>query len=87
MKVVILVTLALLAGCGSMPPMEELERQAFLTGDWTAVERRERAQLRRNQRAAAVCPTGYTAVCEGQLSSKRCACMSRRALMMAFSDL
>ena len=77
MKVLGLVlTLTLLAGCGSFTPMEELERQAFLTGDWSAVEKRERLLERRKARRGAICPDGQVAVCDKFAGESRCSCVN-----------
>ena len=76
MKVLVFVSVLLLvAGCGSMVPMEELEAQAMLTGDWSAVEKRERAIERRKMRNGSVCPAGLIAICEGGMRADRCTCV------------
>jgi len=78
MKVAVLVISALLvAGCGSMPSMEVLEQQAFLTGDWSAVEKRERMIERRKMRNGNICPAGHVAVCESFGGTDRCSCVER----------
>ena len=41
MKLMLLLGAVFLTGCVSMPTLEQLEEQAFLTGDWSAVEQRE----------------------------------------------
>ena len=76
MKVLVLVfTFALIAGCGTVTPMAELERQALLTGDWSAVEKRERSIQRRAARQGNICPAGHVAVCERFAGTKRCGCI------------
>ena len=76
MKVLISVlTFSLIAGCGTVTPMAELERQALLTGDWSAVEQRERILQRRKARQGALCPPGKVSVCESFAQSKRCTCI------------
>ncbi len=50
--------LLLLGGCASFASLEELEAQAMLTGDWSAVERRERIIARREAQDAVQCPSG-----------------------------
>ena len=65
----------LLGGCGSYQTLEELEKQAFLTGDWSAVERRERIIQRRKARSGNICPAGSVAVCEAFAGSSRCSCV------------
>ena len=81
MKVLVLVaTVFLIAGCGSFTSMEQLERQALLTGDWSAVERRERIIERRKMQRGPVCPTGQVAVCESMVNSMRCSCVESDAI-------
>ena len=80
MKILGVFALLLLVGCGSMPSMQQLEQQAFLSGDWTAVEKRERSLLRRKQRSLVQCPAGQIAICEGHMRIERCSCMRSGAL-------
>ena len=41
MKVILLLGLSVLMfGCGSYQTLEELEAEALMTGDWSAVEKR-----------------------------------------------
>lgn len=76
MKVFVLFLTALfVAGCGTYTPMEQLEQQALLTGDWSAVEKRERMLLRRKMRQGNVCTAGKVAVCEGMITADRCVCV------------
>ena len=77
MKVFVLVlTVFLVAGCGTYTSMEQLEQQALLTGDWSAVEKRERMLLRRKTRHGSICAGGQVAVCEGITSAERCTCVN-----------
>ena len=81
MKVLGLVlTVLLLAGCGTTVSMEELEKQAFLTGDWSAVEKRERALERRKMRRGKFCPGGAVAVCETFAGESNCTCVETDSL-------
>lgn len=86
MKVLVMcLTVLLVTGCGSYHTMEELEHQAMLTGDWSAVEKRERIIARRKARSGYNCPNGQVAVCDSMMSSERCTCMESdniRALML-----
>lgn len=86
MKVLVLVLTAFfVVGCGSYTPMEELEQQALLTGDWSAVEKRERRDARRKMRSGNFCPAGLVAVCESYVSMDRCSCVEAdnvRAILM-----
>ena len=76
----LVLTVVLLAGCGTTVPMEELERQAFLTGDWSAVEKRERMLERRKMRRGNLCPSGAIAVCESLAGTSRCSCVETDSL-------
>ncbi len=82
MKPLLIALLCILAGCAARPTLEELESQAMLTGDWSAVERRERAIERRRQRAGIECPTGMTAYCEVHAGHRQCTCISSDALSL-----
>lgn len=76
MKVLVLVlAFSLIAGCSGMTPMAELEQQALLTGDWSAVEQRERILQRRKARMGSQCPSGRVAVCESFAGKNRCGCV------------
>ena len=76
MKGIIVIALVLLSGCGSFTTLEQLEAEALLTGDWSAVEQRERTIERRKQRAGIQCPPGRTAICESFAGENRCSCAS-----------
>ncbi len=84
MKVLLLLGAFFLTGCMSMPTLEQLEEQALLTGDWTAVEKRERLIAKRERLRGPQCPAGTMAYCEGHMGQKRCGCVSNaemRALL------
>ena len=84
MKVLLLLGAFFLTGCMSMPTLEQLEEQAFLTGDWTAVEKREKIIAKRERIQGPQCPAGMMAYCEVRLGQKRCGCVSNaemRALL------
>lgn len=81
MKAVGVVLLLLcLAGCGTYQTLEELEQEALLTGDWSAVEKRERIIAKRRQRSGPMCPAGRTKYCERWGANERCSCISRDTL-------
>ena len=61
--VFVLCLLCLLCGCVGRPTMQELETQALVSGDWSAVESRERMQFRLGRRADTQCPRGHTLFC------------------------
>ena len=83
MKLMLLLGAVFLTGCVSMPTLEQLEEQALLTGDWSAVEQREKSIAKRDSRRGMKCPNGMIAYCEQRLGQKRCACISKSE-MMAF---
>ena len=85
MKGIVLTALCILAGCVTGPTLEELEAQAFATGDWSLVEKREQQIERRKQRSGVSCPVGYVAVCIQDLGSQRCNCVDRSDFRMAIS--
>ena len=84
----ILLLPLLLGACVTPPTMEELEAQAWQTGDWSAVERREDALARRAarqaQNASLMCPDGAIEYCEERIGELKCSCVSRVAIMDAF---
>ena len=80
MKTLLVLSVVLLAGCTMSPTLEQLETQAFLSGDWSAVEKRERALLRRKMRTSVQCPAGHVAVCEGVMRMENCGCMKNSAV-------
>ena len=86
MKVRALMAAALiagLAGCGSVTPMVELERQAMISGDWSAVERRERIQVRQKMNSGMLCPNGYIGYCEEDFGRSNCSCVGRDSIRSA----
>ncbi len=82
MKIATLFALILLVGCAARPTMDELQTQAFLSGDWSAVERREQANLRREIRNGIQCPAGHVGLCENRFGDMRCSCVKRSAISM-----
>ena len=76
----ILGLLVFLGGCGSMTPLEELEKQAMLTGDWSAVERRERIIAKRAARSGPKCPRGAVALCVDGAGRNKCSCVGAAAI-------
>ena len=87
MRVLLLLGMACIAGCGTYATLEELEHQAALTGDWSAVEKRERIIARREAKRGPTCPSGYVAYCQTNLGSMRCACVGRDRLVDVMSSL
>ena len=80
MKIATMFAIFLLVGCTAQPTMDELESQAFTTGDWSAVEAREHAIARRAIRSGRQCPDGYISYCEKNFRGKRCSCQRRDSL-------
>ena len=78
MRVLLLLGVCLLTvGCGHVATLEELEQQALVTGDWSAVEERERIIARREARRAKTCPSDYMAYCETMMAKKKCTCINK----------
>ena len=87
MRMLLLIGLLCASGCASIVPMAELEHKAMLSGDWTAVEKRERAIARREARRGPQCPSGYVAYCVNRMADSRCRCVTGSALQTAFSGI
>ena len=85
MKLMLLLGAVFLTGRVSMPTLEQLEEQAFLTGDWSAVEQREKLIAKRDSRRGMKCPTYMVAYCEQRLGQKRCACVSKSEITALMS--
>ena len=79
-RLLILPLILALGACAPTQTLEELEFQALQTGDWSAVERRERAMARRAETAMLECPHGMISYCEDRIGETTCQCVSRRAL-------
>ncbi len=87
MRVLVILGVMLVAGCGSFASMEELEREAMLTGDWSAVEQRERIIARREEQQGLNCPSGYVSYCERIVGQTKCMCITNdtmRDVLAAF---
>ncbi|MDH3806013.1 MAG: hypothetical protein OEU90_11160 [Gammaproteobacteria bacterium] len=80
MKSIIVFALILLSGCGSFTSLEQLESQALLTGDWSAVDKRERIIARRKLQAGPTCPSGMIAYCQTYMSDSRCTCVEAQVI-------
>lgn len=80
MKGLLLFTAVLLVGCADLETLEELELAALQSGDWSAVERRERNIARREAQRGISCPSRSIAVCEQRVRGSRCSCVSRDAV-------
>ena len=82
MKILSVLALVLMAGCTVSPTMEELESQAMLTGDWSAVERREQSIARRSFRNGGNCPPNHMSYCQTGPGEKNCTCIKRDSFEM-----
>ena len=74
MRTIVWLMVWLAVGCTSSPTLEELEDEALRTGNWEAVERRERLMERRNGPAAPNCAKGQTKYCVEDGFSVECTC-------------
>ena len=83
---VTVLALLLVAGCSSFVSMEQLEAEAILTGDWSAVESRERIIHRRNLRAGLQCPPGSIGYCELDYGQANCTCVEAEIIRSMFID-
>ena len=86
MKGIIILSLVLLAGCGTYTPLEQLEANALVSGDWSAVEQRERITARRNSGSGMQCPSDMIDFCVSAASGTRCQCVQPRVLKSLFED-
>lgn len=83
MKGIIIFAFVFLAGCGTYTPLEQLEREAFLSGDWSLVEQRERMVSRRDARRGTQCPDNMTNYCVNNFGKTTCQCVSSKILRSA----
>jgi hypothetical protein len=81
MRLLGVFVLVCFAGCAASPTLQELEMQAFVSGDWAQVEKREAALARRKTRSGARCPNGYIGYCEVRFGERKCTCIVRTELM------
>jgi len=65
-----------LMGCAPVKSLEELELEAMQSGDWSAVDQRERILARRAAQRGLQCPSGHISYCESFAGDSRCACVS-----------
>jgi hypothetical protein len=81
----ILICTSLQLGCAGSIPLAELEAEALHSGDWSAVDRRERLRARHERHDIPRCPRGAAAVCDGGVEAGDCRCVSRAALQSIFT--
>ena len=85
-KGIIILTLILLAGCAGYTSTEQLEAEALLSGDWSAVEKREQREARRNYYSSIRCAPGKIAYCEPYRTPNRCGCVNQKAIRAFFDS-
>lgn len=87
MRIIGVLILLVVVGCAPVKSLEQLEQEAMLTGDWTAVENRERALARKAEREGAKlkCPVGYVAFCQAFTARDECSCVSRSGMEDIFA--
>jgi hypothetical protein len=78
MKIPGILLLIFLAACSSQPTLEELEAEAATSGDWTAVEKRERMIERMSVQTESVCRDGYIYYCRLKGAQEICTCEPSR---------
>ena len=66
---------AILAGCSGSPTLEELEDEAIVAGDWSAVEERERLIEHKKKGKQLDCPSGSISVCFESGLTSDCKCV------------
>jgi len=77
MKGLIVAWALLLAGCAQVKTLEELEFAALESGDWSAVEKREKNMERRKRQRGMSCGRNKIALCEQRVRGPVCSCQSR----------
>lgn len=77
MKALHVLLALVLVGCAQTKTLEELELEAMQSGDWSAVEKRERQIKNHESRKALKCPRGTTAVCKELLAKRQCSCEAK----------
>jgi len=74
MKALVMLMMIVLAGCASRPTLEQLQQDALVTGDWSAVEKREQFLRKIRGRSDVYCPQGTTMVCIDGEGDEDCIC-------------
>ena len=77
MKIVGIMALCLLVGCTARPTIDELEAEALETGDWAAVEKRERMDKKWGVvKTDSVCRGDKVEICYTKSAQEFCECVS-----------
>ncbi len=77
MRITSLIVLCFLAGCAAKPSLEQLEDEAMVSGDWSAVEKREHSSNRLGSINGRSCPNGRPLICVKDGMREECACAER----------
>ncbi len=78
MKTLAIVALIFLVGCAGRPTTEQLEAEASVSGDWTAVKNRERMIERMRVQTEPECPDGQYLHCRIKAEQQICSCEPTR---------
>src|SRR5210317_2238006 len=72
-----LVAVTGISGCSSRPTMEELEKEAAATGDWSEVKKREQMDRRMGvvDPDREECPSGEALLCRQKGEREDCECV------------
>lgn len=77
MRLLATILLFLVVGCAARQPLEELEAQAAITGDWSAVDRYKLIEKKMNRvQTQPVCRNGGVLVCHTKGEREECGCVS-----------
>lgn len=77
---------ASLVACAPAPTLDDLVYQANISGDWSAVEKRELLVEKRRARQGLTCSQGQVAYCESRGASERCQCVSNASVRAVFGN-
>ena len=69
-----LVAVTMLCACAEVKTLEQLELEALETGDWSAVEKREKKLAEQQARREAGCRGTETLLCDNIGGVSRCYC-------------
>ena len=77
MRILGVMVLCLLVGCVARTPLAELEEEAEITGDWSAVQKHKKMDKKMNRvRLEPDCPRGDAWVCYKKGERENCGCVS-----------
>ena len=75
MKLLSLILLFGLVACAGQRSLEELEQEALVTGDWSQVEKKERALSRSGLVPGSSCDAGLVLFCGQKGPDQVCECV------------